>query len=740
MPSLKLEKETESPGVRQVFSPERLEVTHEEDSPFIEVRAAVPNTDQPNMPQCTIRAWVIGFVVISFMSVVNMLLSLHEPSIILSDIVSLLIVWPIGRLWDHVVPNFRVLGQELNPCPFTMKEHALINVMISSAVGESVTYSTELMLVFKKFYKSLKYDWVRGGILAIAAPIFGISIAGLLRRILTYPAEMVFPSTLVNVTIMSNIHLRLNHVANGWVMTRLRFFLIILSVGILYQWIPSFFAPFLSSFDFPALIAPKNVVLNQLFGIHSGLGLFPLTFDWNQITSYLGSPLVPPLGTFVNGAVCIVIFYWIVVPVIHFSNVWFGNYLPMISNGLYDRYQQEYDVNNVLSQDQFDEYKYHKYSQIFMPEGSAIAYGLALASFTATIVHTLLYESKNVVRLFRQSSSYPMDIHMQMMQKYPEVHIAWFLGLLLISLIVIIIVSIVHAEAYLDVRYVFLALLLSVIMAIPITLVYAVMNVTIGINVISEYIAGYLVKGKPLSFMMFKTFCYYTNLTTIRSSENMKIGHYCKLRPSYVLVAQVLATIWGAIVQICVTQWAVNNIDDLCDPEQALGYTCPRARTFYNSSILWGLIGPQRLFVMYKPLVYFFVIGAGTPLLFYLWTRRRQRSFLRRLHWPVIFNTAIMMPPAVPYNYVLWITVGFFSTLWVKRYWFSWWSKYNYTLSASLDLGVAFGQILIFTVCTPHNLQAPKWWGSDGFTKNADAELAPLVKLAPGEFFGPASW
>jgi hypothetical protein len=51
--------------------------------------------------------------------------------------------------------------------------------------------------------------------------------------------------------------------------------------------------PALSYFNALTWIAPDNVVLANLFGVSSGLGLFPLTFDWSQI-AYIGSPLVVP--------------------------------------------------------------------------------------------------------------------------------------------------------------------------------------------------------------------------------------------------------------------------------------------------------------------------------------------------------------------------------------------------------------------------------------------------------------
>lgn len=41
--------------------------------------------------------------------------------------------------------------------------------------------------------------------------------------------------------------------------------------------------PALSYFSVITWFAPRNVVVANLFGVASGLGLFPMTFDWAQI-------------------------------------------------------------------------------------------------------------------------------------------------------------------------------------------------------------------------------------------------------------------------------------------------------------------------------------------------------------------------------------------------------------------------------------------------------------------------
>lgn len=50
-----------------------------ENSPVEEVRAAVPNTDDPDMPCSTFRAWFLGVVFVLLGSGVNIFFSLRYP-------------------------------------------------------------------------------------------------------------------------------------------------------------------------------------------------------------------------------------------------------------------------------------------------------------------------------------------------------------------------------------------------------------------------------------------------------------------------------------------------------------------------------------------------------------------------------------------------------------------------------------------------------------------------------------
>jgi OPT family oligopeptide transporter len=141
---------------------EAIERELEEDSPYPEVRAAVRNDDDENMPVNTIRAWVLGMVFMTIGSALNMLFSLRNPAIQITSIVAQLISYPAGLLWARYMPShqFNTFGLKwsLNPGPFNIKEHTLITIMANVSFSQGSAYSTFGLEALLGFYK-VDYGW-----------------------------------------------------------------------------------------------------------------------------------------------------------------------------------------------------------------------------------------------------------------------------------------------------------------------------------------------------------------------------------------------------------------------------------------------------------------------------------------------------------------------------------------------------------------------------------------------------
>lgn len=289
-----------------------------------------------------------------------------------------------------------------------------------------------------------------------------------------------------------------------------------------------------------------------------------------------------------------------------------------------------------------------------------------------------------------------------------------------------------------------ICMLLPIIWLIPIGLIQAITNVQLGLNVLTEFIIGYMLPGRPLAMMMFKNYGYICMAQALYFAQDLKMGHYMKVPPRVMFFSQVVASIWSAIIQIAVMNWALAHIPDICEQDQANAYTCPGSRVFFTASIIWGAIGPARIFsgnALYSSLQWFWLVGAVTPIITWLLARRWPKSIWRYVNTPVIFGGSGLLPPATVYIYLCWGSVGVVFNYYIKRRFTGWWLQYNYVVSAALDCGLIMSTLLIFFTLYLTEANHIEWWGNVGAMKTLDmATMAVKTHVAPGETFGPSQW
>ncbi|EFE43060.1 OPT peptide transporter Mtd1, putative [Trichophyton verrucosum HKI 0517] len=702
---------------------------------FWKVRAAVRNYDE-ELPASTFRAWAIGMLLTTIGSGLNSLFSLRAPAIIITSVVALLVSYPIGVAWAKIVPSrtFNTFGLKwsTNPGPFNVKEHVLIVVMANASFGNGVAYFTDTIQALKAFYHT-DYGWGFYVCLALSTQIVGFGIAGIVRKVLVEPASMIWPQDLVSATFIYTLHDKsaTNPAeTNGWKIGRYRYFLYVFLGSFFWYWFPGVIAPCLSVFAIVTFIKPKNVILNQLFGGWTGLSLIPITFDWTQVT---GNTLIGTIGLFI-----------FVTCGLHYSNHWYAQYLPISDSTTYDNMAKPYNVSRILSPDfTLDEEKYKAYSPLFLSTTFALTYGLSFASIAAVVTHTALFHGQHIWTVIRDSRGELDDVHTRMMRKYKNAPWWWYITLLAVC-VALCLVTALAWPTHLTWWALLLALFISLVMTIPIGVVQATTNIQLGLNVFTEYIIGYMLPGRPLAMMLFKTYGYITMVQALSFVQDLKLGHYMKVPPRSLFWGQLVATIWSCIVQLCVQIWALDNIADICQPHQSNRFTCPQGRVFFGASVIWGVIGPARMFsgnALYSSLQYFWIVGALSPLLFYALARIFPRSNARFLSAPVIFGSVLYIPPATPLNYFAWCMVGFVFQKYIRNRFRGWWMRFNYITSASLDAGLAISTIVVIAAINLTGSKFPSWWGNTGSMETLD-NLGEAIRqpLAKGETFGPATW
>ncbi|KAK6079890.1 Sexual differentiation process protein isp4-like protein 2 [Seiridium cupressi] len=720
-----------------------------EDSPYPEVRAAVRNYDE-EMPCNTVRAWTIGLFLVVIGASMNTLFSLRSPSIGLGALIAQIIAWPIGQGWAKVMPKKQFtlwplgIRWSLNPGPFNIKEHSIIVVMAS--VSFSVAYATDIILAQLVFYKqNFGIPWQL--LLTISTQSLGYGIAGMMRKFLVYPASMIWPGNLVSVVLMNAMyekHAPPDPTVIGGNMPRYRWFSYVTLGAFAYYFIPGFLAQFLSVFAFPTWLAPDNPIVNQLFGGSTGLSLLPITFDWTQIAGFVGSPLIPPWHAIANTLIGVVVFFIGLASAFHYTGVWYAQFLPMSDSSTYDNTGSTYNTTRILTPElTLDEEAYKSYSPLFISTTFAMSYGLSFAAISSLIVYTYLHHRKTIWRQYRNSTTEKPDIHMKLMRKYKEAPTWWYMGLFVIML-GLGFVTVLAYPTNLNWWSFLLAVAISFAFSLPIGIIQAVTNNQIGLNVLTEFVYGYIQPGRPLALMIFKTFGYITMSQALSFVSDLKFGHYMKIPPRTMFMCQVVATTFSCFIQIAVLNFALNNIDGVCTPTQPEHFTCPGGRVFFSASVIWGLIGPARIFSpgqIYSGLFIFFGVGAVTPVILYYAAKKWPKSPVKFLMAPLIFGGAGAIPPASPLNYLSWGIVGFIFQYLIKKRHFNWWSRLNFLTSSGLDLGLALATLVIFFAFTLNNINPPDWWGNNIVTATMDfQDTAIQTVLPPGETFGPASW
>ncbi|KAA8533571.1 hypothetical protein F0562_030995 [Nyssa sinensis] len=656
-----------------------MESAGSEDSPIRQVDLTVPKTDDPSMPVLTFRMWVLGIAACVVLSFVNQFFWYRTEPLSISSIAAQIAVVPLGHLMARTITD-RVFFKgswyqfTLNPGPFNMKEHVLITIFANSGAGS--VYATHILSAVKLLYKR-KLSFLPAFLVMITTQVLGFGWAGIFRKHLVEPGEMWWP-------------------------------------------------------------APHSVLVQQLGSGMSGLGIGAFGIDWPTIASYLGSPLASPWFATANVAVgyCLVMYF--MTPLSYWYNAYNAKNFPIYSNELFTSDGLTYNISSIInSKFHLDENAYEKSGPVYMSTFFAMTYGLGFATLSATLVHVILFNGSDIWRQSKRAFGVnkKIDIHTRLMKKYKPVPMWWFLAILVLNIAAIIFACQYYNDTLqLPWWGVLLACAIALFFTLPIGIITATTNQTPGLNIVTEYIIGYIYPGRPVANMCFKVYGYISMTQALTFLSDFKLGHYMKIPPRIMFMAQVVGTVVAVVIYQVTAWWMMSTIPNLCDtsllPHDS-PWKCPMDRVFYDASVIWGLVGPRRIFGdlgAYSKVNWFFFGGAIAPLL--VWLAHKafpEKNWIRLIHMPVLLGSTSMMPPASAVNFTSWIIVGFLSGFVVFRYKPKLWERYNYVLSAGLDAGTAFMSIFLFVALQSRDIGVD-WWGSSSLGDRCPLASCPTAK------------
>ncbi|XP_073058093.1 oligopeptide transporter 7-like [Primulina eburnea] len=719
------EEEISTPLIHKI-KPERHSAnassSEEENSSVEQVALTVPLTDDPELPVVTFRLWVLGSLACVALSFLNQFFWYRREPLSITAISAQIAVVPLGHLMAAVLTR-RVFFKgrkwefSLNPGPFNVKEHVLITIFANS--GASNPYSIHIVSVVKIFYRQRMTFWVSLGVV-LTTQILGFGWAGLFRRFLVEPATMWWPQNLVQVSLFRALHEKEERTKGG--LTRDQFFLTAFICSFAYYVFPGYLFPKLTSVSWLCWIFSSSVLVQQLgSGLH-GLGIGAIGLDWSSISSYLGSPLASPWFATANIAVGYFLCMYIVTPIMYWLDVFKAKTFPIFSDDLFTSTGEKYNVSAIVDSNfHIDLQAYEREGHLYLSTFFAMTYAFSFACLTATIVHVLLFHGRDLWLLSKSAfEEKKMDVHTKLMQKYKQVPEWWFICILLVNILAtLLICHYYNDQLQLPWWGFLLACVIAFSFTLPVGVITATTNQTPGLNVITEYIIGFLYPGYPVANMCFKVYGYISMKQALTFLQDLKLGHYMKIPPRTMFMAQVFGTLISALVHLGTAWWLMDTVPNICD-RTALPpgspWTCPSDHVFYDASVIWGLIGPRRIFGdlgYYSTINWAFLVGAIAPLLVWFAHKAfRNQHWIRHITVPVLLVSIINMPPATSVNYNSWIIIGFASGFVAYRYYRDLWSRHNYVLSGALDAGLAFMGVFLYLCLGMEHIKLD-WWGTE---------------------------
>ncbi|KNA11556.1 hypothetical protein SOVF_134080 [Spinacia oleracea] len=735
----------ELPLSTQTHQPDPEKPKHDIDddyiSPIEEVRLTVTNTDDPNLPVWTFRMWFLGLLSCGVLSFLNQFFSYRTEPLIITQITVQVATLPIGHFLARILPQtqFRIPGFgsrkfSLNPGPFNVKEHVLITIFANagSAFGNGSAYAVSIVNIIKAFYKR-NISFLAAWILIITTQVLGYGWAGLMRKYVVEPAHMWWPNTLVQVSLFRALHEKDDKEERRT--SRAKFFVIALTCSFLWYAVPGYLFSTVTSISWVCWVFSRSVTAQQLGSGMKGLGLGAITLDWSAVAAFLLSPLITPFFAIANVCVGYVLIIYIFIPIAYWGlDLYSARTFPIFSSHLFSEHGQIYNISAIVN-DKFelDLAQYGNQGKIHMSTFFALTYGFGFATIAATLTHVGFFYGREIIERYQASYKSKEDIHTKLMKKYEDIPAWWFYILLGLTITISFLLSIFLKD---QVQIPWWALLfacsIAFVFTLPISIITATTNVTPGLNIITEYVMGLILPGKPIANVCFKVYGYMSMSQAVSFLSDFKLGHYMKIPPRSMFLVQFIGTIFAGTINISVAWWLLNSIHNICDDSLLPAdspWTCPGDRVFFDASVIWGLVGPKRIFGdlgTYKAMNWFFIGGAIGPIIVWLFHKAfPKQSWIPLINLPVLLGATAYMPPATTVNYNAWIIVGTIFNFFVFRYRKQWWQRYNYILSAALDAGVAFMAVLLYFSLGMEN-KSLTWWGTNG--EHCNLATCPTAK------------
>ncbi|KAG1891164.1 OPT oligopeptide transporter protein-domain-containing protein [Suillus subluteus] len=722
--------------------------------------------DDPSLNPWTFRAFFIGpwpFRLRWFPGS-NLLLQTYasfgwtlQQTINVSLMFLAIISYVIGLAMETFIPRHGLL-RYLNPGPFNKKENAFIIIMCSAAANSAL--ATEVLAVQRLYYNIIP-NAGSSIFLLFSSQLLGYGIGGLMRGILLYPSKMLYPSVLPLLSMFDAFY------RDGIeARRRLKVFYFVFTAIFIWEMFPEWIFPLLTGLSIFCLAAPNNAAVSRVFGGsngNEGLGLLSICFDWQYISGGINPMVIPlkaQLSSFIGYILCMVVFV-----AIFYNNIWESQNFPFLSQLLFYENGTIYNQTLIMNSNyEVDPTLVAEQGLPFYPGAWIINLLSTNLGLAATFTHLLLWNKDDLraawtwmnmdtLRSWRANFDWKfwkhngkrevpantedLDPHYREMLKYPDAPNSWYLLTLALSFTVGLVV-IYETNSTLPWWGFVIAVLLAAVSILFFGALYAITGINIPIRTNPGADDCWLPAQRkshgehvlcPLQLCPYLYSRLDSHLIRVLVQNtvgqaslllrDLKIAQYAKLPPRAAFVAQIIGTLFGAVLNYVLMNSIIDSQREILLSVQGTNIWSGQQPQAYNSqAIAWGGLAHELFSTgqryQWVPLSY--LIGLVAPLPFWIIHRYWPRLRMDYYYTPIICTYIGWLAAGINSSILSYFAVSFLCQWWLRTRYPRWFVKYNYLVGAALDGGT---QIMVFILTFAVQGAAgashlfPAWWGAN---------------------------
>ncbi|EPE33490.1 hypothetical protein GLAREA_06503 [Glarea lozoyensis ATCC 20868] len=635
--------------------------------------------------------------------------------------------------WEIRLP-FTKKSFNLNPGPFSPKEHVMVTLSASSGATYNLAF---VPISMSELYFDNKINPAVALSFMIAVVFIGYSYAAIARQFLVYDPQYPWYQALCQTALFETQKKQRESPSPVSRRQMIVFWLVLIGIT-LWQFLPEYLFPFLQSLSFLCWVAPKNEVANFIGGGQGGMGFLNLSLDWSNISAFndMGSLFLTPWWTQVIVFLGFVINCWILLPLAKWGGLNGGWNHHLMSNRLYTANGTRYPIKQIMtSMPSLNETAYNELGPLYVSAQLRWGMFFDFASYTSAMVWMAMFgypalkdawkkhwERRKTGCTKTANEQYTDQLNV-LMRSYEEVPLHWYLVLMAISFIIIF-TTISASNLYMPWWTAFVAVATGAVVVVPLGWLYAVSNFQLPIGTTNELLYSLMVNAvdgykNPVGAFFYSTIAGDAWYRAQIMLQDQKIGHYMHIPPRAVFFSQVFGSMIGVPINYGAIRWVLDTKFDLIagnviDPTHQ--WTGQGLASSLTVATQYVLVGPTRLFSghLYRSLPYGFLLGALTPPILYLLHLTFPKAKFNLWNSTIFYCTLGAFWGNLTSGTTSSIIGGYVVMYWAYRKHYELWARYNYILAAAFDAGFNLNLLILFLGMGAGKIVTmPHWWGNN---------------------------